>query len=143
MACVSIGASAPIGPVADGGFDAAISTHALLHGTPASIAARLGEIARALRPGGLFFATFGSVRDARFGRGTRIDASTWAPESGDERGVAHAYFAATGLRALLARDFAVERADENGVDDVAGTWAHATTPLRDAVHWFVEARRRD
>jgi len=142
IAFVSIGASASIRPLEPAGsFAAALATHALLHGTPATIRLRLLEIARVLEPGGLLYATFGSTRDARFGRGERIDAGTYAPADGDEAGVPHAFFDEPRLRALLGEAFAISVMEEVGVDDIAGKWAHANAPLRDAVHWFVEASR--
>lgn len=129
---------APFAGIADR-FAAALSTHGLLHGTPAIIAARLQEIAALLEPSGLLYATFGSTRDARFGRGEQIDAATFAPLDGDERGVAHAFFDRDHLTALLAPDFAVESLEEHAVDDVAGRWAHQERSLERAVHWFVTA----
>ena len=122
-------------------FTAVISTHGLLHGLPQTIVARVAEIAGYLDPGGLFYATFGSIADARFGSGARIGDSTFAPVDGDERGVAHTYFSRGQLDDLLRRHFVVERLWETGVDAVAGGWAHAQRPLRAAVHWFVVARR--
>lgn len=121
---------------------AALSTHALLHGTPSSISQTLQRIAGHVAAGAPLFATFGSTRDGRFGRGTRIEESVYAPDEGDERGVAHAYFTEDALRELLHRDWRVESLCETGVDEIAGSWAHAEQPLRDAVHWFVVALRR-
>jgi len=142
LAFVSIGEFAPIAPLQGAGtFAAALATHALLHGTPETIGVRLREIARVLEPGGRLYATFGSTRDARYGHGTRIDAATYAPVDGDEAGVAHAFFDEARLRELLAGTYTTERIDEVEVDEIAGKWAHATTPLRNAVHWFVEASR--
>jgi hypothetical protein len=123
-------------------FSAALSTHGLLHGTPAAIAARLRRIAGQLADGGLLYATFGSVRDSRFGRGRRLDASTYAPIDGDERGVAHAYFDDEQLRALLEPHYEVESLAERCVDDVAGAWAHRERALAGAVHWFAVAHKR-
>ncbi|MGA8533161.1 MAG: methyltransferase domain-containing protein [Candidatus Tumulicola sp.] len=128
-------------PAELGEFAAVISTHGLLHGTVGAIAQRMESIAEHLEPNGPFYATFGSARDARFGRGRRIDASTYAPLDGDERGVAHAYFTRAALEGLLHRHFVVERLEERYVDAIAGSWAHPTTPLSQAVHWFVVARR--
>jgi len=119
-----------------GSFDAAISTHGLLHGTPAIVASLLCAVAESLGSGGLLYATFGSIHDARFGLGERIDDRTFAPTDGDERGVAHAYFDRDDVEALLERHFKVESLQEHGVDRVAGGWAHRDRPLRDAVHWF-------
>ena len=121
-------------------YDAALSTHALLHGRPVEIAETLAGIAAGLESAAPFFATFGSRRDARFGTGVRIDANSYAPDSGDEAGVTHCYFDEHELRALLEPHFAIESLEETPVDDIAGKWAHAAAPLRGAVHWFVRAR---
>jgi hypothetical protein len=122
--------------------DAVISTHGLLHGTVATIAARVSSIADHLMSGGLLYATFGSTHDARFGRGERIDDSTFAPLGGDEGGIAHAYFDRERLRALLEARFDVESLNERDVDEIAGSWAHRKRPLRGAAHWFAIARKR-
>lgn len=122
-------------------FDAALSTHALLHGTPASIASIVRAIAGSLHPGAPFYATFASKADARYGTGTRVTEDAYAPDEGDERGVAHTYFDEISLRALLDPDFTVEALEERDVDDVVGRWAHAQQP-RGSVHWFVRAARR-
>jgi SAM-dependent methyltransferase len=122
-----------------GPFAAGLSTHGLLHGRAATIAENLRGIAALLAPGGLLYATFGSVRDARFGQGVRIDASTYAPEGGDERGVAHAFFDRDALETLLAAHFTLASLEERAVDEVAGSWAHHQRPLAGAVHWFAVA----
>jgi SAM-dependent methyltransferase len=122
-----------------GGFAAALSTHGLLHGTPAIVAENLSQIARRLAKNGMLYATFGSAHDARFGHGERIDASTFAPAAGGERGVPHAFFDRDQLVAHLDPHFAVESLEEHKADDVAGAWAHRELPLSGAVHWFVVA----
>jgi Methyltransferase domain len=123
-------------------FDAALSTHGLLHGTLASVASRLDAIGGRLVPCGLLYATFGSIDDARFGHGKRFDDATFAPDDGDEAGVAHVYFDRDRLVGLLKPHFEIESLDEHRVDDIVGTWAHAQRPLRGAAHWFVTARKR-
>lgn len=125
-----------------GGFDAVLATHALLHGTPQGIAERIDAVAGRLAPGGLFAATFASVRDARYGTGERITDQTFAPLEGDECGVPHAYYDEARLRAVLGAYFTVESLEERNVDEIAGGWAHPTAPLRGAVHWFVMAAKR-
>jgi hypothetical protein len=125
-----------------GPFAAVVSTHGFLHGTACAIAVRVGAIAERLVRGGLLYATFGSTRDARFGRGERFDDATFAPAEGDECGVAHAYFDRPRLHLLLERYFEIESLDELGVDRVAGTWAHRERPLSGAVHWFAVGRKR-
>jgi SAM-dependent methyltransferase len=119
-------------------FDAAISTHALLHGTAVTVAELLARIAHALKAGAPFYATFASTRDARYGKGTRIDDETFAPREGDEKGVAHVYFNERRLRDLLAPHFTIESLEERNVDEIVGRWAHAEKP-RGSVHWFVHA----
>lgn len=120
-------------------FDAVLATHALLHGTPQSVAERVDAIGRVLGEAGLFYATFASVRDARWGRGERLTEETFAPTEGDERGVPHVYYDEQRLRAVLAPHFAIESLVECNADQIAGTWAHPNTPLRGAVHWFLRA----
>jgi hypothetical protein len=127
---------------AAGSFDAVVSTHGLLHGSVESIAMRVRVVAGSLERGGLLYATFGSTRDARFGRGERLGDATFAPLDGDERGVAHTYFDREGLSALLAPYFQVESLHERDADETAGKWAHREEPLRFAVHWFATARKR-
>ena len=123
------------------GFDAILSTHGLLHGTTADIAARVAALGALLSPGGLFYAVFGSTGDARYGRGERIAPATFAPLDGDERGVPHTYFTRSALSELLEPHLAIDSLDERAADAIAGSWAHPTQPLRGAVHWFVTAHR--
>ncbi len=129
--------NAGIGPYA-----AALSTHALLHGTPDEIRAGLENVARALEPAAPFYATFGSVRDARYGVGTEVAPFTFAPVDGDEAGVAHAFFDETRLRRVLEECWIVDDLRETNVDAIAGRWAHEQQPLHDAVHWFARLRKR-
>ncbi|HEY1881884.1 MAG TPA: hypothetical protein VGG51_02440 [Candidatus Cybelea sp.] len=132
------GSAAPLEGLS-GRFAAALSTHGLLHGTPATIAATLAGIAGLLAKGAPLYATFGSVNDARFGSGTKIDEFAYAPESGDERGVAHAFFDRERLRALLGTQFTILSLEERDAGQSAGHWAHSARPLSDAVHWFAVA----
>ena len=125
-----------------GPFAGALSTHALLHGTPDDIREQLAVIARALEPGAPFYVTFGSVHDARYGEGTTLAPFTFAPTEGDEIGVAHAFFDESRLRALLDEHWIVEDLHEHNVDDVAGTWAHEQRPLHNSVHWFALLQKR-
>ncbi len=127
----------PAGP-----FDAAVATHALLHGHAQQISELLRAIAQRLAANAPLYATFASLRDARYGAGERLAQRTFAPIAGDEAGVAHTFFAEDELRALLAPGFIVRSLVETNVDEVAGRWAHPTTPLSGAVHWFLEAERR-
>jgi hypothetical protein len=120
-------------------FDGIVATHALLHGSLQSVAERIDAIAHALVDGGLFFATFASTRDARYGSGERVAEETFAPKDGDEAGVPHVYYDEERLRAILTPYFRIESVDEQSADAIAGGWAHPTTPLHGAVHWLVRA----
>ncbi len=121
---------------------AAISTHALLHGTPVSIAERLSQISGRIERDAPLFATFGSKRDARYGEGKQLGRDTYASENGDEAGVPHTYFDESQLRVLLAGDWIIESLEEHDVDEVAGSWAHQERPLKNSVHWFARLRKR-
>lgn len=127
-------------PAALGGFAAVICTHGLLHGSLPAIQRSLDSLADRLDGGGLFYATFGSVRDARFGQGRRIGPATFAPLDGDELGVEHTYFTRAALESLLKPRFEIEWLRECDVDTIAGSWAHRERSLSKAVHWFVVAR---
>ncbi len=124
-----------------GTFDAALSTHALLHGTAREVELAVRTLAHHLVEHGVLFATFGSTRDPRFASGDRIDAYSRAPRDGSERGVVHAYFDERRLRTMLA-SFAIERCEEASASESAGRWAHDAAEAASLVHWFVRAKRR-
>ncbi|MDQ2872053.1 MAG: hypothetical protein M3R35_02865, partial [Candidatus Eremiobacteraeota bacterium] len=104
-------------------FAGALSTHGFLHGNPESVTALLAAAARVLSAGSPFFATFASTRDSRFGKGVCIDAVTFAPAMGDERGVPHVYFDRERLQAAVLPFFAIESLEEHEVGRVVGRWA--------------------
>jgi protein-disulfide isomerase-like protein with CxxC motif len=124
-----------------GTFDAALSTHGFLHGTPPATDALVVRTAAALHAGALFYSTFASASDARYGKGRRVAADTFAPESGNEAGVPHRYFTESSLRALLIPYFDIESLDERNVDAIVGRWAHEAPPSG-SVHFFVRATKR-
>jgi SAM-dependent methyltransferase len=124
-----------------GGFAAALSTHALLHGSVAEIERAVHAIANRLVPGGRLYATFGSTRDPRYAAGTPLGPFASAPRDGSERDVPHAYFDEARLRALLEA-FTIDALDEGSAADTAGRWAHDAREAERLVHWFVRARKR-
>jgi SAM-dependent methyltransferase len=126
-------------PHAPGGYGAALSTHALLHGTRAKAKSIFAEIFRVLRPGAPLFVTLGSIHDARYGVGEAIDVSSFAPVSGEEQGVPHVFFEEDGVRDL-ARRFAVESLEEVDADTFVGRWAHGSEAAGRR-HWFLVARK--
>jgi hypothetical protein len=124
----------------DGGFAGALSTSALLHGTANAVGRSVAAVRLALRRDAPFFCTLGSTRDPRFGHGRRIDEQTFAPESGSEAGVAHAYFDESQLRALFG-GFEIDELHEGSAAETVGAWAHTNDEAATIVHWFVRARR--
>jgi hypothetical protein len=122
------------------GFEGALATHALLHGTPGEIAAALAAVGNRLSAGAPFHFTLGSTRDPRCGRGTQLGPATWAPQSGDEAGVPHTYLDEPAARALLA-GWEIDELTEGDAAQTAGRWAHADEAGGPSVHWFVRARR--
>jgi hypothetical protein len=123
-----------------GGFDAALSTHALQHGSLAGIAAAVAAIRSRLVSGAPFYATFGSRRDPRFASGHRLDQNVTVPLAGLERGVPHVYLDESEVRRLL-EGFEIESAVEASAAETAGRWAHSEDEAASLVHWFVRARR--
>ena len=134
-------AQAPHFEVQSASFDAALSTHAFLHGTHAIAAAMVTATARALRANAPLYCTFASISDARFGQGRKLGEGTYAPEEGDEAGVPHVYFDREQLLSLLHPLFTIEELTETPADATVGRWAHTQTPAG-TVHWFVRARKR-
>jgi hypothetical protein len=125
-------------PNVPGAYGAALSTHALLHGTRAKTKSIFAEIFRVLRPNAPLFVTLGSIHDARYGVGEAIDISSFAPTEGGEHGVPHVYFEEEGVRDLASR-FVIESLDEVDADALVGRWAHSGDAGRR--HWFLAARK--
>lgn len=123
-----------------GPYGGILSTHALLHGTHASVRKRVHALAAITVPRALLHATFGSTFDPRCGVGKAVAGGGWAPERGPEAGVAHAYFDRSGLLEALGA-FEVVSADQRDVRQIIGRWAHGAAPNVAMVHWFVVARR--
>ncbi|MFY9781607.1 MAG: methyltransferase domain-containing protein [Candidatus Baltobacteraceae bacterium] len=121
-------------------YDAALATHALLHGTRASVAAALAAVRNGLRPGALLFLTLGSSADPRCGTGRCIEPGVWAALDGPEAGVPHLYLAEAEARELLAA-FEIRSLREAGAAESAGRWAHTEDEAARLVHWFIEARK--
>jgi len=124
----------------DSPFAAALSTHALLHGTQAHIAAAIASIGVRLADGAPFYATLGSTTDPRYRTGRHVEANTFAPIDGSEAGVPHTYFDEPGARALFA-DFAIEELAEESAARSVGRWAHSEAEAAAIVHWVVRATR--
>jgi hypothetical protein len=123
-----------------GSFAGALTTHALLHGNPASVGAAVANVRERLESQAPFFMTLASKSDPRYGQGDRLDADTYAAPSGSEAGVPHVFFDLAGVRALLD-GFQFDALEERDASETAGAWAHAPHDAATLRHWFVWARR--
>lgn len=117
--------------------DAALSTHAYLHGAQADVARGLAALGRCVVPGAPLHLTFGSHRDPRAGIGVRIDARAVAPRDGPEAGIPHLYLDEPALREMLAA-FTVEALDERA--GATGSWGHDAAEAARIRHWYARLR---
>jgi SAM-dependent methyltransferase len=122
------------------GYDAALSTHAFLHGTRAGVAASLAAVRNRLRPGGSLFLTLGSAADPRCGTGRGIEPGVWAELDGPEAGIPHLYLTEPEARTILA-GFAIRSLSEAAAAETAGRWAHTEAEAARLVHWFVSTSK--
>lgn len=120
-------------------YVAALSTHALLHGSVDHIRAAVQGLATVMAPDAELFLTFGSTRDPRFGKGVPVSPNTWAASSGNEAGVPHTYFDEHELRALL-RAFDIISLEESDARELVGQWAHDANETTPIVHWFAHLK---
>src|SRR5215831_944624 len=89
-------------PFASASFGAVIAHHVLYHGPVADVRRAIREAGRVLRDEGLFVGTLLSTRAWKYGKGRRLEPSTYVQERGPEAGVAHHYCDEAGARSLLA-----------------------------------------
>jgi SAM-dependent methyltransferase len=94
-------------PLSSQSFDA-VYAHLSVHYFPAQTTrAIFEEVGRVLRPPGLFFALFNSVRDPECGTGTPLEPSYWELSSGDRK----RFFSCEEMPGLLGEGFRVIRAE--------------------------------
>ncbi len=123
-----------------GGYDGALSTHALLHGSRTRIRAALSHLCAVTHGGARLNLVLGSRSDPRSGRGRDVGDGAFAPEDGDETGIPHVYFSESEVREMLGA-LEIDSLDERSAADTAGRWAHDAASAAQMVHWFVRARR--
>ena len=88
-------------PVADSSFDAAIAWNVVYHGDGEIAQRGIDEIARVLRPAGLFVGTMLSKRNAGFGVGREVRPDTFVVDGADtDKSHPHFYCDATTLLRL-------------------------------------------
>jgi tellurite methyltransferase len=89
-------------PYADGAFDFVLSWNVIYHGTLGDAGARIAEIWRVLKPGGLYQGTMLPTRNSNYGIGRRIAPETFVVDGAEERGHPHFYCAAPVLVSLFS-----------------------------------------
>ncbi|WP_119167801.1 class I SAM-dependent methyltransferase [Algihabitans albus] len=117
-------------PCSDARFDLLLSWNVIYHGDPTVVHGAIAEIARVLRPGGIFQGTMLSKRNRHFRQGHEIAPDTWVDEAGEgDKAHPHFFCDATELCALFT-DFELLtlHQDDHGK---AGHW-----------HWHLTAERR-
>jgi len=89
-------------PYADGVFDFVLSWNVIYHGTLGDAGARIAEIWRVLKPGGLYQGTMLPTRNSNYGVGRRIAPDTFVIDGAEERNHPHFYCDAALLVSLFA-----------------------------------------
>ena len=87
-------------------FDYVLAWNVIYHGDPNTVKTVLSEIARVLRPHGIFQGTMLTKRNAYYGKGQKVAPDTYINDDEDEKKHAHFYCNAKELAELL-RDFEV------------------------------------
>ncbi|TYC65349.1 class I SAM-dependent methyltransferase [Stappia sp. BW2] len=90
-------------PFEDNSFDYVLSFNVIYHGDPSIVRTAISEIARVLKPGGIYQGTMLSKRNANFGIGTEVAADTWVRDGDDDKDHPHFYCNASELVALFDR----------------------------------------
>ncbi len=119
-------------PFVHDAFDYVLAWNVVYHGDGPIVAGALRDIARVLRPGGMYQATMLSKRNAKFGRGVEIRPDTFVLD-GDAGDKSHPHFYCdeVGLRALHDPWFELLELDEVEQQATPGAW-----------HWQFVTRRR-
>ncbi len=97
-------------PYPDEFFDVVICIRAIQHQTLEGLQKTRDEIRRVLQAGGLFYATWPSRRDRRYGQGREIEPNTFLSEVGPDIGVPHHYCSLGEIETLLD-GFALRRVE--------------------------------
>ncbi|MGI8552507.1 MAG: class I SAM-dependent methyltransferase [Dehalococcoidia bacterium] len=129
-ACVALADMRSL-PFATAAFDAVISIHVLYHASRRGMQTALAAVARVLRPGGIFVATFLTTRAWKYGEGECLEPHTFVQMRGPEAGIPRHYCDEAEVRTLLT-DFRVDRIHLDEFRDEAGDLQS---------HWEVLAAR--
>lgn len=126
----------------DDWFDFVICHGVLDHALKAVRDAARAEVARVLKPGGLFFFSVISEEDSGFGKGKPIEENTWLVDEGFESGIPQAFFSLKRLQSEFS-NFQLESVVRCDCETVAGrsligTDKHYAVDSR----WYATARRK-
>lgn len=128
-------------PFDDGFFGAALSIGVITHAPLEEVRRALAEMARVLRPGGLFLCTFISTESSLLGKGQRLDDSTWICDDESESGVIHHFMTGDEVLTEVSPYFeptrlpAVKHVRHGGEIDTGRPYVSA--------HWIYLGRRKD
>jgi len=89
-------------PFEDRYFDYVLAWNVIYHGDPDTVKMVLSEIARVLRPRGMFQGTMLTKRNAYYGKGRQVAHDTYVNDEEDEKKHAHFYCNAKELAELLS-----------------------------------------
>lgn len=116
-------------PYPDASFDFVLSWNVIYHGTMGDVGARIAEIWRVLKPGGLYQGTMLPTRHVDYGRGRFVAPGTLVTDGPDEeRNHPHFYCDAATLVTLFSGFELLSLAQQ--VQDRPGSW-----------HWHIVAER--
>lgn len=118
-------------PFLDEFFDAVLSVYVLHH-----VGKAVGEIRRALKGGGLFFANLCGEGDHKEGKGERLEPGTYIRDSGIEAGMPHHFFTRQEVEDLLER-LEIMSLKERRVEYVSGSSGLRVM----GVHWEIRAQK--
>lgn len=116
-------------PFGDAAFDHVLAWNVIYHGDPSVVRTTIEEIARVLKPGGLYQGTMLSKRRHDFGLGTEVAPDTFVrPEAGGDKSHPHFFCDAADVIALFAGFEVLELKDID--PEGAGEW-----------HWHLVVER--
>lgn len=107
-------------PFEDNTFDYVLSFNVIYHGDPDIVKKAISEIARVLKPGGVYQGTMLSKRNGNFGLGTEVAPDTYVREGDDDKDHPHFYCNAAELVALF--DGFELRSLEDKLHSKPGSW---------------------